>query len=139
MTPERVTPFTLIAIVSMLWIGLAPNRAAAQSELDVSEAQEFLGHWLVTFEGDQGEFLVELDMQDEGGKLAVEVTTIQLGTQKVTDVVRSEDGLELQWEADAQGQLIPVRVEITPQGEELAVLLDIGDGQFLADGVGART
>jgi len=139
MNHGRAKVLGLIAVVSLLWGGVTPLRVAAQSELDVSQAQEFMGHWLVTFEADQGSLLVELDLQDEGGKVAVEVTTIQLGTQKVTDVTRSEDTLQLQWEADAQGQLIPVRVEITPQGEELAVLLDIGDGQFLADGVGART
>jgi hypothetical protein len=135
----RVKQFAFVATVSLLSAGMAPHRAEAQSELDAAQAQEFMGHWLVTFEADQGSLLVELDLKDVEGKVAVEVTTIQLGTQKVTDVTRSEDTLLLQFEADAQGQLIPVKVEITPQGEELAVLLDIADGQFLADGVGART
>jgi hypothetical protein len=130
----------LTAVVSLLWMAGAPFRVAAQSELDAAQAQEFMGHWLVSFQSDQGEFLVEVELADQDGKVSAKVTTIQLGTQEVTDVTRSEDALELQWVADAQGQLIPVHVELTPQGEdEIAVALDIGDGQFLADGVGKRT
>lgn len=140
MKSGRARVWNWAAVVTLLCAMAVPARASAQSELDAAQAQEFMGHWLVTFDTDQGPFLVELEVADQGGKVSVEVTTVQLGTQEVTDVTRAEDTLELKWEADAQGQLIPVHVAVTPQGdEEIAVALDIGDGGFLADGVGKKT
>jgi hypothetical protein len=82
--------------------------------------------------------LVELAIEDEGGKVAGSVTMIGLGTQAVSDITRSDETLQFQVEADAQGQLIPIMVQITPNGDEIAVLLDIGMGEVTVEGTGTR-
>ncbi|MDH3205812.1 MAG: hypothetical protein OEO79_04330 [Gemmatimonadota bacterium] len=134
---RRATVLGLTVVMSLMAAGMMPDRAAAQSDLDAAQAQEFMGQWLVTFETPDGPFLVELDVADEGGKVAVSAITL-LGTQRVTDVTRSDDKLVLSWEADAQGQLIPLLVEITSDGDELAVSLELGMGDVTMTGVGTR-
>jgi hypothetical protein len=128
----------LAVAAALFGAALMPGRAAAQSELDVGQAQEFMGSWLVSLDAGGEEFLVELVLEDEGGKVAASVTTLPLGTQQVTDITRAEDTLTMQWEADAQGQIFPVLVTLTPSGEDLAVFLDLG-GQLALEGIGTRT
>lgn len=127
-----------LAMALALALAAGPNPVSAQSTLDASQAQEFLGHWLVNFDSGQGVFVVELEIADEDGKVAATVTTIQMGAQDVTDISRSEDTLTFDLMADAQGQLIPIRVVLKPNGENLDVVLDIAQGQMLVEGVGSR-
>lgn len=129
----------LAVALSVAGVAMMPSQAAAQSELDVADAQEFMGSWLVSLETGGEAFLVELVLEDEGGKVAASVTTLPLGTQRVTDITRAEDTLTLQFEADAQGQLFPVLVTLTPSGEDIAVSLDIGMGELALDGIGTRS
>ena len=136
---RRTTVLGLAAVMSLFVAGLTPDRAAAQSELDVAQASEFMGYWLVSFETDQGPFLVELEFTDEDGKVGASVTTLPLGTQQVSDITRADDTLTLQWEADAQGQLFPILVVLTSRGEEIDVDLDIGMGELAMTGIGKRS
>jgi hypothetical protein len=126
--------------VAALFLGaaLTPGRAAAQSELDAAQAQEFLGNWMVSFQSDDGELLVELAIEDMAGKVAGSVTMFGLGTVPVSDITRADAALQFQVEAEAQGQMIPILVRITPNGEEMSVLLEIGGGEVTVEGVGTR-
>ena len=132
----------MIPGISMLALALAaavsPDRAAAQSDLDSADAQEFMGDWLVTIPTEQGEMIVQLGIEDEGGKVAGTVTMIGMGEQPVRDITRSDDTLQFVLEADAQGQLIPITVQLALDGEELAVHLELFDGDVSVDGVGTR-
>ena len=139
MKRAQVKILGLMVVASLSGALVTPDRVAAQSELDAAQAQEFMGNWMVSFQTDQGEMLVELAIADEGGKVAGSVTMIGLGTQPVSDITRSDDTLEFKLEADAQGQLIPVLVRLTPNGEELTVFLEVGMGEFTVEGVGTRT
>ena len=139
MKRAQATILGLTVVALSLGGAVVPDRAAAQSELDAAEAQEFIGNWMVSFQSDQGEdVLVELGIEDEDGKVAGSVTMIGLGTQPVTDITRTDDTLQFQLEADAQGQLIPILVQVTRSDEDIAVLLDIGGGEMTIEGVGTR-
>lgn len=138
MKRSKVKVWGLMVVAFLLGAAVAPEPAVAQSELDAAQAQEFMGNWMVSFQTDQGEMLVELLIEDEGGKVAGSVTMIGLGTQSVSDITRSEDTLEFKLEADAQGQIIPVLVRLTPNGDDLAVFLDLNMGDFSLEGVGTR-
>lgn len=138
MKRSKVKVWGLMVVAFLLGAAVAPEPAVAQSELDAAQAQEFMGNWMVSFQTDQGEMLVELLIEDEGGKVAGSVTMIGLGTQSVSDITRSEDTLRFKLEADAQGQIIPVLVRLTPNGDDLAVFLDLNMGDFSLEGVGTR-
>ncbi len=128
----------LTVAAALLGVVFPPRVASAQSDLDVSEAQAFLGTWDLTLDTEFGSFDMEIKIEDEGGKVAVTIGAVDLGLmQDVSDVKRSGESLVLSYEADAQGQMIPVSVSLVPDGEGLAADFDFG-GQFYMSGIATR-
>ena len=61
----RIVP----ALVAVALLALAPIAFAQDaSELDVSEAEPFMGMWSLSFESDQGPLDYSLDLKEMGGK-----------------------------------------------------------------------
>ena len=121
---------SLAVAAALLGAVFSPPAAFAQSQLDAAEAEAFLGNWDLTLETEAGAFAVELKIEDQGGKVAVSIGSPDLGVmQNVTDITRSGESLVLSYEADAQGQMIPVSLTLVPDGEALTASFDIG-GQF---------
>ncbi len=116
-----------------------PGHASAQSQLDVAQAQAFLGKWVISMQTDFGPFSMNLDLADQGGKVAGSVGAPEMGgMQSVTDISRSGETLVLKFTSSAQGQVFDVSLALVPSGEALAVLFDVGAGQFSASGVATR-
>ena len=62
---------TVTALVAVALLALAPVGFAQEaSELDVSEAEGFMGMWSLSLESDQGPFDSSLDVKDMGLRLA---------------------------------------------------------------------
>ena len=124
----------------LLALGAAiPAQAQAQSQLDVSQAQAFLGSWVVNMDTEFGPFTMDLDVEDQGGKVAASMGSPEMGgSQPITDVTRSEESLVLRFTADAQGQILDIEVSLVPNGEDLDVTFDVGQGMFSAVGVATR-
>ena len=128
-----------LAMATVLCAALLPSLAAAQSELDVAQAQAFMGKWVISMQTDFGPFQMDLDLVDQGGKVAASIGSPEMGgTQPVTDITRSDESLVLEFEADAQGQVFDVSVALVPNGENLIVLFEVGTGEFSASGVATR-
>ena len=125
--------------VSLLGAAVLPAQAAAQSQLDTTQAQAFMGKWLVDMQTDFGPFQMNLDLTDQGGKVAGSMGSPEMGgSQEVTDISKSEESLVLRFSADAQGQMIDIEVALVPNGEVLDVYFDVGQGQFSATGTATR-
>ena len=121
---------------------LAPLGVSAQSELNSSDASAFMGEWLVSLDTDFGAFDMDLSITDQGGKVAVSITTPDpaggaSAVTEITDVSKSGDDLVLNYDLDAQGQLITVSVTLEPDGDDLKAAFDFG-GAFFADGSASR-
>jgi hypothetical protein len=133
----------LAMAIALLGVVFSPRAVSAQSKLDASEAQALLGAWTVSMETDFGGLEVEMKIEDQGGKVAASVgapdpstgTTI---TTEITDIKRSGEDLVLAYELDAQGQLMPVSMTLTPDGESLIAVFDVGGGLFSASGSATR-
>ena len=97
-----VTTLVAVALLALAPIGFAQEA----SELDVSEAEGFMGMWSLSFESDQGPFDYSLDLKDMGGKVAATLNNDFLGESMVTDITKVGDDLNLKWEGDMQGQLM---------------------------------
>ena len=124
---------------TLLGAALAPATAAAQSQLDVAQAQAFLGEWLVNMDTEFGPFSMNLDIIDQGGKVAATMGSPEMGgDQAITDITRSEESLVLRFMGNAQGQSFDVAIALVPNGENLDVYFEVGQGQFSAQGVGTR-
>jgi len=112
-----------------------PMAASAQSDLDASQAQTFLGSWAVSFESPQGELVLDLDITDSSGKVAASIGSDMMGgMQNVTNISRSGDNLVLRYEIDAQGQIAPVALTLAPAGDALNASMDFADGMFVMEG-----
>ncbi len=121
-----------------------PRAAFAQSGLDASEAAAFMGEWGITLESPQGPLAFPLELTDQDGKVAANVGTPDFtgagegASVAVTDIARSGEGLVLSYEFDAGGQIVPVSLTLTPDGEGLSAVFDIADGAFSMSGTGTR-
>ncbi len=134
----------LAVAAALLGAVVSPRAASAQSELDASEALAFMGEWTITMESPGGAFEFPVELTDQGGKVAAKVGLPDFDGSgpgapvDVTDLRRSGEGLVLNYEFDAQGQLVPVSLTLTPDGEGLAAIFDLADGAFSLSGTGTR-
>ena len=113
---------------------IIPTTAAAQSSLDTSAAGAFMGTWELEFESPQGAFVMELALTDSGGKVAANISS-EMGDQAVTDISISGDALVLRYEIDAQGQVAPVALTVSPAG---TAVMDFADGMFEMAGTATK-
>jgi len=119
---------------------LAPAMASAQSQLDVAQARNFLGTWALAMTSDMGNFVMNLDVTDQGGKVAAVIGSADIGMeQPVTDITKSGESLVLAFEGNAQGQVFSAEVTLEPAGETLSVYFDINQGAFAMSGTGTKT
>jgi hypothetical protein len=127
------------AVLAALSAGMLPAGATAQSQLDASQAQAFMGKWLISMQTDFGPFQMDLDVADQGGKVAATIGSPEMGgNQEVTEITRAGESLVLEFEANAQGQIFDVSVALVPNGENLVVLFEVGTGEFSASGLATR-
>jgi len=129
----------LALIAALLGVVVSPRAAYAQSELDASEATAFLGSWTISMQGDFA-FEFPLVLEDQGGKVAANVGGFDpsAGMTAVTDITLSGEGILLRYDIDAQGQIVPASLEITPRGDGFAAILEIADGAFTVDGIATK-
>lgn len=113
---------------------------AAQEEptgaLPASEAEDFIGSWVIRIASPQGEFDADLVIRSEGGKVVASVALGPLGDHEVEDIVQTEDGIELRFEADFAGQSFAVTMPLRRDGEGLAGSLQESNGLFALDFTG---
>ena len=129
----------LAMAAAVLGAVLSPLAASAQSQLDVAEAQAFLGNWNLSLQTDFGPFDLELKIEDQGGKVAAMVGSEEAGgLQNVTNITRSGEKLVLTYEIDAQGQIADVVLTLERDDEALSAEFEVGGGAFTASGRATR-
>lgn len=129
---------TVTALVAVALFVLAPIGFAQEaSELDVSEAEGFIGMWSLSLESDQGPFDSSLDVKDMEGKVAATFSNDFMGETMVADITKVGDVLNLKWEGDMQGMLMPLTLTLTPDGDGMKASLDIA-GFVQMDGAATR-
>ena len=128
----------LAVAAALLGAVFSPLGASAQSALDASEAEAFLGTWTISLDTEFGAFDMDLKVEDQAGKVAATMgSPNQGGMANVTDITRSGESLVLAYEVDAQGQRFPISLTLERDGEGLTAAFDFG-GQFSASGTGTR-
>ena len=139
MRPIKLSPRSLTMGLAMITALLSPLATSAQSQLDVAQAQDFMGNWVIAIESDLGPFSMNLELTDQAGKVAASIGSPDLGAmQSVSEISRDGANLVMVWEMDAQGQFVNAMMTLEPDGESLSATLDVADGQFIAEGVGTK-
>jgi hypothetical protein len=135
-----MTMRTIFATFALALAAALPQTVAAQSQLDASQAQPFLGSWVLQLTSDMGAFSMNVDIRDAGGKVAASLSQADMGMQqKITDIAKSGESLVLNFAGDFQGQAFTAALSFEPPaGDESAVWFDINDGQFGMGGTGTR-
>ena len=122
-----------------LCVLVGPSTVAAQSEVNADQASEFMGTWVINLDSDFGAIALDLEITGEDGKVAVMVGAPEMGGMvNVTDITKEGTSLVLSYEADAEGQVFPVMIELEPDGQELSVEFEAADGQFFASGTATK-
>ena len=131
---RRLIPLLLSALA------LAPAAVApliAQEEaaepLVTSEAKDYLGRWILRMESPQGEFDAELAVLDVEGKAVAELELGPLGDHTVEDIVKTEEGILLTFEAGFGDLTFTVKMPVSRQGDELVGSLGESNGLFRID------
>ena len=106
--------------------------------LDVSEAQPFIGTWVVTMETPRGSAEQTIILSDVGGKVAARMEGGRGGGVDITEVSKDGDDLLLEFERSFQGQSIDIELTLSLDGDMLHATQDIGGGQFSMSGTGKR-
>jgi hypothetical protein len=129
--------FTRFAVLVAACVMLG-SAVRAQAPLPVADAAKFMGVWNLTLDSPQGPFVLTMTLSDAEGKVACELASDAMGTQKVTDISKSGNDLVLKYQGDFQGQAFAAKITLTPSDDKLGVNFDIMDGQFMMTGVGTK-
>jgi hypothetical protein len=129
----------LAAGLALMGALVAPMQASAQSQLDVAQAQAFLGSWVIAMDTDFGPMTLNMTIADQAGKVAASVGSPEMGGMvDVTDITREGDNLVLKYDIDAQGQFIDVLMSLAREGDNLNTSIEAAGGQFMATAVATR-
>jgi hypothetical protein len=79
-----------------------------------------------------------LEIHDQDGRVAANIGAPDFGMQSVSDITKSGETLILNYDTDAQGQLISVTVTLERDGENILFQLDAAEGAFSIGGTGTR-
>ena len=131
---RHVTRFAVLVAVC----ALMGSALRAQAPLTPTDAAKFMGAWTLTLDSPQGPFALTMTLSDAEGKVACELASDVMGTQKVTDISKSGNDLVLKYQGDFQGQAFAAKITLTPADDKLGVNFDIMEGQFMMTGVGTK-
>ena len=135
----RIGARLIAVLVSVLAVGLSPRESAAQSSLSAAEAAAFLGAWTLGLETPQGAVALDLTLKDEGGKVVGALSApILPAPQAITDISKEGKNLVLKYTMEAQGQTIPAKISLVPDGEKWKASFDLADGQMKLDGTATK-
>lgn len=128
------------ALAIVLLATAVPGAASAQSALNASEAQAYLGSWTLAMTSDMGNFNMGLALTDMAGKVGAVLDFPDAGmNQEITDVTKSGESLVLAFVGEAQGQTFDAVMTLEPTGPNAVdVYFDIAAGAFAMTGTGTK-
>jgi hypothetical protein len=137
---KRMKMQWVVMLAAVIVAAMPFGLAAQASSLASSEATAFLGTWELGLDTPQGAATVELVLKDQGGKVAGSVSMAPILPEPVvvTDISKEGGNLVLKYALDFQGQAIPAKVSLVPDGANYKASFDFADGQFVIDGTAKK-
>ena len=128
-----------VLVLAALVLAAVARTGAAQSSLTAAEGKAFLGAWTLGLETPQGPLTLNLTLKDEEGKVTGLITAdLFPDPMKVSDISKDGTSLVLKYSLDVQGQSIPAKTVLIPDGDKWKASFDFADGQFVVDGTAAK-
>jgi hypothetical protein len=128
------------AFALALLVAGSPVQASAQSALNASDAQAFIGSWSLDMTSQMGNFTMGLDLTDMAGKVGATLDFPDAGmNQEITDISKDAENLVLSFVGEAQGQTFDAVITLTPTGPDAVdVYFHIAAGAFAMTGTGTK-
>ena len=134
MTSQRRRVLVLAVVVILVCGGALAGQEG--SSLDASEAEAFLGTWMLTMETPRGTNELQLTIMEVDGKVAAELSGGRGGSVTIHDISKSDDALVLRFERRFRGNARPVVLTLSVTGDTLTAKQDMG--QFSMSGTGEK-
>lgn len=128
---------TFVAFVFALLATAAGISTADAQSVPAGEAANFMGTWAVEIDAQGQVFQMDVNISEAEGNVAAEVSS-EMGADKVSNISKSAEKLVLSYMMNAQGQIVPVRISLTPTDAGVDAEVDFADGMFIAQGKGTK-
>jgi hypothetical protein len=118
----------------------APSAATAATQPARAEGiGAFVGAWVLSVDTPQGALGMNVTLKDQNGKLTGEITSdMSPDPQAITEISAEGETLVLKYNFAIQGQAIPMKITIAPDGEKWKAAFDFAGGQFMVDGAATK-
>ena len=128
------------AIVLLAIVAFFSRTLGAQAPLAATDAAAFLGGWSLGLETPQGALTLDLTLKDEGGKVSGSISAppVMPEPQAITDISKDGGTLVIKYMLDVQGNSIPAKISLVPDGDKWKASFDFADGQFVVDGTATK-
>jgi hypothetical protein len=139
---SRLAP--MLAALALILSPLGVSKAAAQAAdatVPTADARDFLGNWRLAIQSDMGPFELGLNVKDNSGRLAADITAALAGapsTSPVDRITKSESSLVVHYATDFQGTPLPIVITLTPDQGAIKVSLSAAEGMFTAAGTATK-
>ena len=132
---SRARILALVVVAGLAWVGSLVAQEEASS-LNASEAEAFMGSWVLSMETPRGTNEQNLSITNVDGKVVSELSGGRGGSVTINDISKSDESLVLKFERSFRGNSRPVVLTLSLDGETLNVNQDMG--QFNMSGTGKR-
>ncbi len=115
---------------------MAPQAVSAQVQAD--DIPQFVGNWNLPFEVQGQSFEISLSISADADGAAQANVATEVGDQAIETITLNGESLRLEY---TQSQIVPSVLTLTPDGENLAVEveMDFPDGMFVVSTTATRT
>jgi hypothetical protein len=126
-----------LAIAAIVLLPLITS-TSAQAVLTATDLAPFLGDWTLALDTPQGSMPVTLSVKNQEGKVEGEVGSDLMPAQAITDISKAEKSLVMKYMLDFQGNAVPVKITLTPDGDKMKFVFDAAEGQFFLEGLATK-
>lgn len=135
---RRSVPTTFKSLILLAALAVSPGASLAQeaeaapsaAALQASEAQDFLGEWVLEMESPQGAFDADLALKEVEGNVVAELGMPRFGNRTIEDIARTEGGLRLSFQSTFGDQSFNLVLDVARDGEGLKGGLAEENGLF---------
>ena len=102
----------------LLLLSFATSAAAVAQEeerrlVSAEDIEPYVGQWVLRMTSSQGEFDAELDVVNESGEIRASLDLGPLGRQSVDTIFKTEEGIDLRFEANLGAQTFKMKMPTT--------------------------
>lgn len=123
-------PHALLLSTAILLTGPAlaqePPPPGDAPRADTAEIEPFLGEWVLEVMTQQGSLNSLITFADDDGKASADFYLARLADLMIENITSTEAGLQLKFDLEFGGQIVPVEMDLAREGEGLKGKLETG-------------